>query len=333
MLAVNLQQLYTFLCREAVETKVLFDKAAYHGFILCCFIYLIYLQELLTALRCFVRRFLAKIVQEAEGAREKMSALPNGTGTCTSFNRKGFGFIDMNGVTVFVHVRNCEPRGKAPKVGDFLTFQYEPNKKNPEQMEAYNVKGCTGVDEAWSGSFAGAGPVEGTGAYSGTVISFGPKGFGFISMGEGQPELFFNAKDCVGSKPVTGDTVKFDLTPSDAKPGQMQARNVTGGSQPLDSPHPGTTAWGGDWGSMGDVTSAMWEVLAKAMGKGWGDASKGMGMSGKGKGDKGGKSGKGYGPQYSSGGSQLGQSSPYGYKASDGQDWQNEQGWGQHGYW
>ncbi|CAK9020122.1 Uncharacterized protein SCF082_LOCUS14797 [Durusdinium trenchii] len=200
-------------------------------------------------------------------------------------------------------------------------------------MEAYNVKGCTGVDEAWSGSFAGAGPVEGTGAYSGTVISFGPKGFGFISMGEGQPELFFNAKDCVGSKPVTGDTVKFDLTPSDAKPGQMQARNVTGGSQPLDSPHPGTTAWGGDWGSMGDVTSAMWEVLAKAMGKGWGDASKGMGMSGKGKGDKGGKSGKGYGPQYSSGGSQLGQSSPYGYKASDGQDWQNEQGWGQHGYW
>ena len=93
-------------------------------------------------------------------------------------------------------------------------------------VQAYNVKGCTGVDEAWSGSFAGAGPVEGTGAYSGTVISFGPKGFGFISMGEGQPELFFNAKDCVGSKPVTGDTVKFDLTPSDAKPGQMQARSI-----------------------------------------------------------------------------------------------------------
>lgn len=96
MLAVNLQQLYTFLCREAVETKVLFDKAAYHGFILCCFIYLIYLQELLTALRCFVRRFLAKIVQEAEGAREKMSALPNGTGTCTSFNRKAGGGQDFS---------------------------------------------------------------------------------------------------------------------------------------------------------------------------------------------------------------------------------------------
>ena len=89
--------------------------------------------------------------------------------------------------------------------------------------EAKKVKGCTGVSEsaAWSASFAG--PVEGTGAYTGSVKSFGPKGYGFINLPDGT-ELFFNVKDCVGSKPVAGDTVKFDMAESDTKPGQMQAR-------------------------------------------------------------------------------------------------------------
>ena len=83
------------------------------------------------------------------------AALPEGTGTCTQFNVmkaspvgmvcpirftrrdcvlgvhvqmrfcQGFGFIDMGGVTVFVHSSDCEP-GKQPKEGDVLTFNYEP---------------------------------------------------------------------------------------------------------------------------------------------------------------------------------------------------------------
>ncbi|CAE8727393.1 unnamed protein product, partial [Polarella glacialis] len=39
----------------------------------------------------------------------------------------------------------------------------------------------------------------------------------------------------VGSRPVVGDAVKFDINEHDTKPGQMQARNITGGSAPLDS--------------------------------------------------------------------------------------------------
>ena len=78
------------------------------------------------------------------------AALPEGTGTCSQFNImkafssctsvgfvalcsvhvqmsfcQGFGFIDMGGVTVFVHNTDCEP-GKQPKEGDVLTFNYEP---------------------------------------------------------------------------------------------------------------------------------------------------------------------------------------------------------------
>lgn len=48
---------------------------------------------------------------------------------------QGFGFIDMGGITLFVHQSECEP-GKVPKVGDVLTFQYEPRRQNPEQFQA-----------------------------------------------------------------------------------------------------------------------------------------------------------------------------------------------------
>ncbi len=88
-------------------------------------------------------------------------------------------------------------------------------------VQAKNVKGCTGIAQpAWGQPFTG--PVDGTGAHKGTVKSFGPKGYGFINMEDGK-EMFFNVRDCVGSKPVAGDTVKFDVADSDTKPGQLKA--------------------------------------------------------------------------------------------------------------
>lgn len=234
------------------------------------------------------------------------AALPEGTGTCTNFTWKGFGFIDMGGITLFVHQSECEP-GKVPKVGDVLTFQYEPRRQNPEQFQAKNVKGCTGVSEsaAWGAPFTG--PVQGTGVHTGTVKSFGPKGYGFINMEDGK-EMFFNVKDCVGSKPISGDTVRFDVVDSDTKPGQLKAANITGGSQPLDSPHPGTKPSWGPWGGMGPMGAMGPMAGAMAamgqMGKGWGwDGGKGamsaMWNWGSWGGDgwsKGMGKGKGYGP-------------------------------------
>lgn len=171
----------------------------------------------------------------------EFASLPSGTGTCTSFNAaKGFGFIDMGGQTLFVHFSECEV-GKQPKEGDILTFQYEPRKNNPEQYQAKNVKGCSADRVAW-GSFSG--PVEGTGAFSGRCKSFGAKGYGFITMDDGT-ELFFNVKDCVGSKPAAGDILKFDMADSQLKPGNKEAKNITGGSQPLDQGKGGFGMWDG----------------------------------------------------------------------------------------
>ena len=36
-------------------------------------------------------------------------------------------------------------------------------------------------------------------------------------------ELFFNVKDCVGSKPAAGDILKFDMADSVMKPGNKEA--------------------------------------------------------------------------------------------------------------
>eukprot|EP00439_Symbiodinium_sp_Y106_P066441 s2470_g10.t2 len=190
------------------------------------------------------------------------AALPEGTGTCSQFNiMKGFGFIDMGGVTVFVHNTDCEP-GKQPKEGDVLT------KNNPEQMQARSVKGCSAARTDVWGQPKFAGPVEGTGAYTGSVKSFGAKGYGFIVMEDGV-EMFFNIKDCVGSKPMAGDTVKFDIEESPIKPGSKQAKNVTGGSQPLDPP----MGMKGGWGPMWDGGKGMW---GGGGGGGWGwDGGKG----------------------------------------------------------
>ncbi len=36
-------------------------------------------------------------------------------------------------------------------------------------------------------------------------------------------ELFFNVKDCIGSKPAAGDILKFDMADSVMKPGNKEA--------------------------------------------------------------------------------------------------------------
>jgi len=172
------------------------------------------------------------------------------TGTCKSFNGlKGWGFIDMNGTDVFVHIKDCTD-GKQPKQGDFMTFTTEPRQNNPEHMQAKNVTGGTDQKEGAYGAFAG--PVEGTGAYEGTCKAFGMKGFGFITQADGS-ELFVHVKDCVGSRPVPGDKLKFDIRDSETKPGQQQASNVTGGTAPLVDPNQdkgmGKGAWGPSWGA------------------------------------------------------------------------------------
>lgn len=200
------------------------------------------------------------------------------TGTCKSFNGpKGWGFIvggpEFGGVDIFVHIKDCADGGQ-PQQGDVLMFTTEESRTKPGQLCAKNVQGGTAPRDAPPGmamggmgmgmgmpmqaaaSFPGfAGPVQGTGAYTGTVKSFNPeKGFGFIEIQGQDNNIFFHTRQCVGSQPVAGDSVKFDLEPSQHKQGQFQATNVTGGSVPLGSGKGGKAAgkggYGAVWGGM-----------------------------------------------------------------------------------
>ena len=85
------------------------------------------------------------------------------------------------------------------------------------------MKGCSADRIAWGSNFSG--PVEGTGAHNGKCKSFGAKGYGFIIMEDGT-EVFFNVKDCVGSKPAAGDILKFDVAESTMKPGSKEAEGM-----------------------------------------------------------------------------------------------------------
>eukprot|EP00421_Protoceratium_reticulatum_P013212 CAMPEP_0168378140 /NCGR_PEP_ID=MMETSP0228-20121227/11185_1 /TAXON_ID=133427 /ORGANISM="Protoceratium reticulatum, Strain CCCM 535 (=CCMP 1889)" /LENGTH=250 /DNA_ID=CAMNT_0008391153 /DNA_START=62 /DNA_END=814 /DNA_ORIENTATION=- len=70
-------------------------------------------------------------------------------GIVKSFNdAKGWGFIDMDGIDVFLHVKDC--RDGRPTVGDYVGFDVEEDAvRGPGQQKAMNVTGCSGYND-WS---------------------------------------------------------------------------------------------------------------------------------------------------------------------------------------
>mmetsp|Transcript_18715 Transcript_18715/g.35116 ORF Transcript_18715/g.35116 Transcript_18715/m.35116 type:complete len:220 (-) Transcript_18715:126-785(-) len=206
-------------------------------------------------------------------------------GSCRSFNGlKGWGFIEYNGQDVFVHIKDCQ--GGQPAPGDMLTFDLEES--SPGKYKAKNVVGGTAERDQDSAAMGGMGgmvgmgamgkvtPVEGTGAYTGTVKSFNAtKGFGFICM-EGAEDVFVHTKGCIGTLLNAGDIVKFDMEPSDAKPGQFQAKNVTGGTAPMQQAMGGMMGKGG-YGAMGMMGGMMGGLKGGMMAGGMGPYGKGKG--------------------------------------------------------
>eukprot|EP00931_Biecheleriopsis_adriatica_P008571 TRINITY_DN109727_c0_g1_i1.p1 TRINITY_DN109727_c0_g1~~TRINITY_DN109727_c0_g1_i1.p1 ORF type:complete len:173 (+),score=42.53 TRINITY_DN109727_c0_g1_i1:75-593(+) len=64
-------------------------------------------------------------------------------GTCKWYNEsKGFGFIDYNGQSYFMH--HGKITGGMPKEGDKLFFDLAPSEKDPTKQECINVVGGTG---------------------------------------------------------------------------------------------------------------------------------------------------------------------------------------------
>jgi len=210
------------------------------------------------------------------------------SGTVKSFNgSKGFGFIDCgSGTDVFIHIKDCIDGGQ-PAVGDTLTFDLEPSKSKPGQMQARNVKGGTAVKDQ-PGEDGGAAVPKSLGANSGVVKTYNAdKGFGFIEATDGGPDIFLHVKQCVGGQPKQGDRVQFDVEPSINRPGQMVAKNVTGGSQPLPGEAGGTSGYGpvkgpesnmGCGGCSGCGGSMPMNGMAGGMCGGMGGCMPGMGM-------------------------------------------------------
>jgi len=206
------------------------------------------------------------------------------TGTVKSFNlQKGYGFLTgVDGQEVFLHVKNCTD-GMAPQQGDTLTYDLQPSKSKPGQMECCNVTGGTAKRDGGDSVT----PVQGTGAYDGQVRRFNPtKGFGFISH-DGK-DVFFHIDKCVGTMPVEGDWVKFDLETNPKEGKEPAALNVTGGTASFakakgkgkDGPFGG---WGGGWDAWG--MGGGWGGDGWGKGGGWGgDSWGGKGKGGKGKG-------------------------------------------------
>eukprot|EP00929_Paragymnodinium_shiwhaense_P061931 TRINITY_DN3092_c0_g1_i1.p1 TRINITY_DN3092_c0_g1~~TRINITY_DN3092_c0_g1_i1.p1 ORF type:complete len:245 (-),score=77.50 TRINITY_DN3092_c0_g1_i1:323-1057(-) len=153
------------------------------------------------------------------------------TGTCKSFNaRTGFGFIiGSEGEDVYVHARDCVD-SMVPQPGDIVNYDVEDSDRSPGTKVARKVTGGSAKQTAEGAAII----LNGTGAFEGVVKSFSPiKAFGFI-IHEGE-DLFFHGKECKGSNPAEGDTVRYDVVDSTFKEGMKTAVNVTGGSLPITS--------------------------------------------------------------------------------------------------
>lgn len=152
-------------------------------------------------------------------------------GVVKSFSSlKGWGFIDVNGLDVFVHSKDCV--GGLPAKGDVVFFDAEPNTHKPGQMQAKNVTGGSGSRDAPDSSTAtSSGPI--IGRMQGTLKSWNAeKGFGFASL-PGSGDVFVHTVDCIGGQPVVGDVLTFDVEQKSDSINNLKARNITGGSAPL----------------------------------------------------------------------------------------------------
>jgi len=104
-------------------------------------------------------------------------------GAVKSFNEnKGWGFIELEGQDIFVHVKDC--KGGRPQPGDWLCFDVEEDPiRGAGQMKAVNVTGGTGWSDGdgkgkGGGKAMGYGPMWGGGAWGGDPWGCGPYGKG-----------------------------------------------------------------------------------------------------------------------------------------------------------
>lgn len=123
------------------------------------------------------------------------------------FPERRYGFIDSNGLDVFLHFSDCGTQ--TPRVGDTLKFSIERRASNPKQLQAKSVT-FTGHQNFVSQNQKGE-------------VKSVASGYGFIVNGGG--DVFFRMASCDGV-PMPGDAVTFDVKWSEVRPGVLEAVNV-----------------------------------------------------------------------------------------------------------
>ncbi|CAJ1370864.1 unnamed protein product [Effrenium voratum] len=125
------------------------------------------------------------------------------------FMQRRFGFIECNGLDVFLHLSDCGSH--VPRVGDGVRFTIERRAANPKQLQAKSVT-FTGRQSSISQNQTG-------------VVKSISSNSGFISAASGG-DVFFLISNCKEGMPMPGDTVTFDVKWSETRPGSLEAVNM-----------------------------------------------------------------------------------------------------------
>lgn len=156
--------------------------------------------------------------EEAKGPTKAAPAAPTPAPTAETvladgvvkifFPERRYGFIDCNGLDVFLHLSDCGQH--TPRVGDMVKFTVERRASNPKQLQAKSVQfdgHQTFVQQNQKGE-----------------VKSVSSGHGFIVSDAGS-DVFFRMASCNGM-PMPGDAVTFDVKWSEVRPGMLEAVNV-----------------------------------------------------------------------------------------------------------
>mmetsp|Transcript_22397 Transcript_22397/g.33527 ORF Transcript_22397/g.33527 Transcript_22397/m.33527 type:complete len:310 (+) Transcript_22397:190-1119(+) len=195
----------------------------------------------------------------AKGAKGKGKGKGPGSqqGVVRSYNPgKGWGFIDMKGTDVFLHIRDC--LDGVPRTGDWVSFDSEDSGRGNGELKASNVSGCTGWPEEkgkgkggdW-GKAGGYGPMWGPPgkgpAWGGKADAWGGKG-GPYGGGKGMEAWGGKGWDAWGKDGWGGSWAGakgFDPWAGKGDWGKGYAWGMGGGDWGKGG------EWGGDWGKDG----------------------------------------------------------------------------------
>jgi len=161
----------------------------------------------------------------------------------SSWNEKGgFGFVTLDdGSRAYIHVSSMNGRREL-EVGQRLRVITKPDDRNPGKVCVAGIKSDFsvppessdgGLDPTASASTGGGeiGEIEDSGEdirppLTGNVIDWNPKGFGFVSLGDGR-KAYVHHTVFGGGELIIGEPVTFKVAPDRRNPGKLMITELS----------------------------------------------------------------------------------------------------------